>query len=534
MKYFITRYGAFASVCLLALALRLVAACHARGLWADEVSSVSIATGHSLAHSATEARPELGDFVEWPDARPAREFGRYLRHTNPPATLGRVLRAILLADVHPPLYYVLLSGWSRLVSPADWLLRTFSILWAIAALPLLWLVGSRVGGRGTAMQAGLLYSLAPAGIYYSEEIRSYSLVWFLATALVWCSLRLHDHGRPRDALLWAVVGAAGLLAHYFFSFVWAICALWLWFAPGRSSRGRLTGAIVLVALLIVPWYVQLPASVNRWRVDAHWLDGRLTPSQIVTVPLRLGWSVLSPRGPWGANFATFDAVVRPALFAWLAFLALPRRFRFTAPGVLIALWAVAACAGPVLFDLLRGTHASTVPRYALPAMPAIVLLTSLMLNETRSWQRLAFVLLLVVDWHRGILDVLTDRMSPRGYNERVGAALTGLVGSSDVVIVHSHPANIIATARQVPDDTSIAGWVVQLGARRVPGSLTGLLQGHRRAALVMRPLENEQVPTAEERWVRTHARILRDFTSQGLPILYFEPHGLDGRWDQEP
>src|SRR5713101_4488990 len=34
------------------------------GLWADEVFSLAMATGHSLEHPAAAADPALGDFVE--------------------------------------------------------------------------------------------------------------------------------------------------------------------------------------------------------------------------------------------------------------------------------------------------------------------------------------------------------------------------------------------------------------------------------------------------------------------------------------
>ena len=36
------------------------------GLWADELFSLAIATGHSLEHPASNAQPELGDYVEAP------------------------------------------------------------------------------------------------------------------------------------------------------------------------------------------------------------------------------------------------------------------------------------------------------------------------------------------------------------------------------------------------------------------------------------------------------------------------------------
>ena len=48
-------------------------------LWADEIFSLAIATGHSLEHPAAAAQPQLGDFVEPDHPVPAAEFRRYLQ-----------------------------------------------------------------------------------------------------------------------------------------------------------------------------------------------------------------------------------------------------------------------------------------------------------------------------------------------------------------------------------------------------------------------------------------------------------------------
>ena len=68
------------------------------GLWADEIFSLAMATGHSLEQPAAEANPSLGDFVQPPEARPAGWFRRYAEPDRPAAGAGRVVRAVLLSD----------------------------------------------------------------------------------------------------------------------------------------------------------------------------------------------------------------------------------------------------------------------------------------------------------------------------------------------------------------------------------------------------------------------------------------------------
>ena len=46
-------------------------------LWADEVFSLAMATGHSVEHPAAEAQVERGDFVETDRPISAAELRRY-------------------------------------------------------------------------------------------------------------------------------------------------------------------------------------------------------------------------------------------------------------------------------------------------------------------------------------------------------------------------------------------------------------------------------------------------------------------------
>ena len=145
-----SRIAALLAVIALAAALR-VALLDRQGLWSDEVFSLAIATGHSLEHPAAEADPAQGDYVEAPTPLPASAFKHYTQHEDPPAGFHRVLRAIRLSDTSPPLYYLLLNGWTRWAGVSDAALRLFSALWALASIPMVWLIARRVGGVARAV-----------------------------------------------------------------------------------------------------------------------------------------------------------------------------------------------------------------------------------------------------------------------------------------------------------------------------------------------------------------------------------------------
>ncbi len=174
--------------------LRIAVACRS-GLWVDEIFSLAIATGHSLEHPAAAADPTLGDFVESAHPVSAEEFRRYLKHDYPPASPGRVVRAVFLSETNPPLYYLLLYAWTLVFGTSDLMLRSFSIACLPSLHPL------RVFAVRDLLLDGRSYVLA------SLAMRACDNVGFLGPASAWRKhrpLRALDcsvSGRISDALL---------------------------------------------------------------------------------------------------------------------------------------------------------------------------------------------------------------------------------------------------------------------------------------------------------------------------------------------
>lgn len=512
-------------VFVVAAVLRVVLAAR-QDLWADELFSLAMATGHSLEHRAADAIPALGDFVEPPGAVPPDTFRRYLAHESPAAGAQRVLRAVLLSDTSPPLYYLALSLWTHAAGTSDPALHGFSVVWALATMPLLWLLGSRLGGRREALFALILFALAPMSLYFSVEARMYAMLWFLASLTAWCTLRLHDRGGGDALALWTLASAAGFLTHYFYAFVWAACLLWLLLRPGACSRVQLALAVLVALLVIAPWYRLVPESLARWRVTGHWLDGRPPATALTTAPLALGWSFVSGRGVWG-GIKSADAVAAVVVLA--LGVALLRRGRAAIVGGgrdLLWLWAVAACAGPVVFDLLRGTATSLISRYALAGMPAALLLLALAVGALPARLGVGALALIVALWVPGIRDIARHRA--RAWEPyRQAAALAGAwAGPRGLILVHSIPSGVLGIARYARPDVPIAAWVGQLGLRRLPDDLTALLAGRDRVVLIR--IHEVGEPAPEETWLRANASVVRDERRDGAVIVYFEPGST--RW----
>ena len=509
---------------LVAAAVRLGAATR-QPLWADELFSLAVATGHSLEQPAADADPARGDFVESPRAEPPAHYARYLAHDPEPAGPARVLRATALSDNSPPLYYLLLWAWTRVFGSGDVALRLFSAVASLAALVLVVGLARRAAGRQAGLLAGLLFAFWPVGVFYSTEGRMYALLFLWTAAALFLAQRMHARGARRPLVaLYGLVGGLGLLTHYFFAPVLAAVSAGLLLRPGRCRRAPLLAALAIASALALPWYAALPAAAGRWRVTSGWL--KLVPAHFdpLWTRLRLPWTAFSVNAAEGLPM-WIDYLNGVAILGLLA-CGLRSRGRRLFAGTRLLLW-LAMLAGlltPLAADLLLGTYTSMNPRYALAGLPAAVVLVAVLVASLRP-RRQAFVaaLLLALGLAGSYRVVRTVARANEPFDP-LGRWLAASARDGDVAIVHSIPSGVCGTARalvRAGSSLPVASWIGPLRRREVPRDVEALAAGRRRVFLVEVHTVGDPVP--EERWLREHARQAGVVEFEYARVLVFEP-----------
>ena len=490
------------------------------GLWVDEVFSLAMSTGHSLEHPAAAAEPALGDFVQGDSPRSAEEWRAYLRHDEPAAGPGRVLRAVRLSDTSPPLYYLVLWAWTRLLGTSDLALRGLSLVLALAGFPFLLSLAARLGGRRAVLPAGLFLALSPPAIYYGTEGRMYALLWLCVLVFAWAVLRVRRSPSLATHALLAAALLAGMLTHYFFVFVCAPLCAWLLWKPGRARRARLLGAFAGVTLGLLPWYLGLPASLAAWRITGEWLTWKPSGFQRpqAVLELFLGYLTGGARDIWGEQAQARRLAL--GLFAALLFLwGLRTRGRTAGGPLLLALWLGGAVLGPLLFDLARGTYTVAVPRYAAAGLPAAALLTGVLLARLPLGWRIAFLGLLALAWKPNLERLLGLRSRSWCPLREVARGLEPHDAPDHLVLVHSIPSGVLGIARYHRGQAPIAAWVEQLGEREVPDSLTALARGSTLIHLVR--VHEVGAPAPVEDYLRAHAELVWEGQRESARLTHY-------------
>ena len=154
-----------------------------------------------------------------------------------------------------PVYYSLQYWWGNYITDDIAGIRMLSILFGMAAIPLMYLLGARLFGRTGGLVAALLLALSPTHIYQAQELRNYPVSMFFAALSGYTFWRLAHAPRPR---WWLANTAANILlcwTHLFGVFLLVPEGLFLLLFRRRQFRHLVFPWFVVNLLLMVPLWL---------------------------------------------------------------------------------------------------------------------------------------------------------------------------------------------------------------------------------------------------------------------------------------
>lgn len=175
---------------------------------------------------------------------------------------------LLLRDGSPPLWYLLLHGWTSLLGTSATATHVLSLVFGVVVVPVAWLVARRLFDHRSAWLTAGLAAISPFVTYFSRETRMYSLVVVLAVMVSGSFVAAFIDGRSRARWWFAASLAALLYTHNWGIYTGLACALALlpalWFRTDRDRFVRDAAvAFGLVALVYLPWVPSLASQVEN-------------------------------------------------------------------------------------------------------------------------------------------------------------------------------------------------------------------------------------------------------------------------------
>ncbi|MBI4674059.1 MAG: glycosyltransferase family 39 protein [Chloroflexi bacterium] len=223
-------------------------------------------------------------------------------------------------DIHPPLYYLLLRFWVQLAGWWEFSAAFLSLwvgvllialvyrvtrVWTSPPTPLLKREGSWI-----ALLAALFVAISPYNVWYSQEVRMYTVGATLGLLSVYFLRRMLAQSKifSRDFFAYAIFTGLGFYTLYYFVFLMVFEWLWAAYRGWRVADGR--------------WRIANRKLItdHRLLITDHWsliTDHRLLItfllSQLTLVLLYLPWLPIA-----------FRQATDPPVPPWREFVALPR------------------------------------------------------------------------------------------------------------------------------------------------------------------------------------------------------------------
>jgi uncharacterized membrane protein len=164
---------------------------------------------------------------------------------------------LIAQDVHVPLYHTLLHYWQVFFGNDIYTARLMSVVFFLATIPAVYLLGSYVYKRRVGLFAALLVTISPFINWYGSEARMYSMLAFFTVIHQFAFIKLFREGKPSHWVWFTVTAILGIYTHYFFAFVLLTEAIFFLmyskkFAPKKALRKFVISAAVVVGSLL-PW-----------------------------------------------------------------------------------------------------------------------------------------------------------------------------------------------------------------------------------------------------------------------------------------
>jgi mannosyltransferase len=301
-------------------------------------------------------------------------------------------------DIHPPLYYWLLSLWTTIFGTSEVALRSLSAVLGVLLVLVIAHLGRCLHSKGVGLIAAFIAAISPFQVYYSQEARMYILLALEAAAAVlffWRFVSQEAEEAPPEkgsglpqarrrrwlslpGIALTVTWIAGLYTHYAFPLIIALLTVlylgWL-VATGRRDPvwPRLARWVLLLLAALVaylPWLTVAVHQLTTWPGTSPLVDlgqaVRSLVSMLALGPVAAGWmrgwwlglllglAVLGSL-PWAARALRFDSRSRSLdSLAWITPVA----------------WVLAPVAMILLLQLVREAYL----KFLLIASPALILL----------------------------------------------------------------------------------------------------------------------------------------------------------------
>lgn len=303
---------------------------------------------------------------------------------------------------HTPLYFFLLHFWIKLFGDFEVSMRTLSLIFGIATVPLVYIAASKITSKLQALLACALTAVSPVLVLFSVEVRMYPIVVFL----VLLSLNyLIDFEQKNDTKSLVKLLIANLLIPYtlvggiLYNIALFFCyALYLYNNKKESLKKYMTVAGIELVLLI-PYFILISyyAKMRSVFVIAH--EGNLEFFHVIDIIRNFFGTLIAnniywpTQDPYKLTFIFCALVIVPCVYFLYGFIQGKKTTDDKFLKTLYNIFILSFCLS-VVFSIFK-VNVFTV-RYILYLLPPLLILAVIGLFNKLSGKHCKIILSLII------------------------------------------------------------------------------------------------------------------------------------------
>lgn len=325
-----------------------------------------------------------------------------------------------LFEATPPFFFILLKIWLCFGQEGEFILRLLPLIFGVLSILGIYKIGKLLFNRKIGLISAFMISISPFHVYYSQELRAYSLITFLSMASMFFLIKALKENRPNLWKAYIVFTALCLYSHSYVVFL-IIAQNIYFFIFCKSNYKHILKKWLIIQLAILFLYIP-------------WLIISLIQLKYITTSWHYSWMVKANPRDFLNTFLIFSAGYAPVPLGLCSFLMIGFLFisglRFCKQKkeqiYLLSIWLFA----PVLIAVIISNlfFPMFLHRALIYASPSLYILSSLGVSGFKK-RNLAVILVIFIslsalalrDYYKDI--IATDKFyrigitSKKGYKE---------------------------------------------------------------------------------------------------------------------
>lgn len=289
----------------------------------------------------------------------------------------------LKTDVHMPLYQIFLHLWAKIFSLSDLSLRAFSAFCGILTIIVSFYTGKELAqDKNTGILCATLFSINSFLIYYSQEVRMYSLLILLASITILIIAKIKNNPNNRWNYVALVITSFAIIHTYTIAFIYVVGLLltvFIYQYLHKQSIKNLRNAIFTLIILCIPVSLFLFVNSAKYtnQINGYYCDwsSLFIILQDTFTPV-LDGIANNPTHYMHTLFTTFTLskfifILIPTVAAIYGIVIALKKDKFSyfiiAPATLFLIAEIVA---------FKFTNFKILPRYAAISMPAFIIIAA--------------------------------------------------------------------------------------------------------------------------------------------------------------